>query len=94
MRPISKLCCEKGRDKELSSYEKMPKRLVVYKKMYIKPARKIRSRNVFRSFDKHTPLKRKTKGLTNAGYSTIQVKTPQKHNRNSLISMKGGKICR
>ena len=34
MRPILQLCCEKGRDKELSSYEKMPKRLVVYKKIF------------------------------------------------------------
>ena len=34
MRPILKLCCEKGRDKQLSSYEKMPKRLVVYKKVF------------------------------------------------------------
>ena len=34
MRPILKLCCEKGRDKELSSYEKMPKRLVVHKKIF------------------------------------------------------------
>ena len=34
MRPILKLCCEKGRDEELSSYEKMPKRLVVYKKIF------------------------------------------------------------
>ena len=34
MRPILKLCCEKGRDKELSSYEKMPMRLVVYKKIF------------------------------------------------------------
>ena len=47
------------------------------------PARKIRSRNVFQSFDKHTPLERKTKSLTNAGYPAIQVKPPQKHNRNS-----------
>ena len=29
-----KVCCEKGQDKELSSYEKMPKRLVVYKKIF------------------------------------------------------------
>ena len=34
VRPILKLCCEKGRDKELSSYEKIPKRLVVYKKIF------------------------------------------------------------
>ena len=29
-----KVCCEKGQDKELLSYEKMPERLVVCKKIF------------------------------------------------------------
>ena len=85
----------------------MLKRLVVFKKIcHIKrlalvllfnrkPTRKT-SRNVFRSFDKRTPLGRKTKGLTNARLRLLfnnssQNSTETQQKWSSSYFYKGGK---